>query len=73
MKSRPIILTMANDANNPSPQKTDAEKERLRLALSYSDNTPEEEQREIQAFMDDSAVDLEASLPPYDWGGHSDQ
>jgi len=41
--------------------------------LDIWDNTPEEEEREIAAFMDAAWAALEETLPPYDWGNDSDE
>jgi hypothetical protein len=59
---------MANVPNSPETLPTDWKEEMVRLALSYSDNTPEEERRELEAFVDAMNADLWESFPPYDWG-----
>jgi hypothetical protein len=58
---------MSNGTRNPKTGLIAADDDLIAAALSYSDNTPEEEQRDLKAFMDAVQVDLEASLPPYDW------
>jgi len=62
---------MADESKNPYAPKTDADKELLRRALSYSDNTLEEERREIREFMRAAWADTDARLPPYDWGDNT--
>jgi hypothetical protein len=58
---------MANEANNSEALSTNPKEKMIRLALSYSDNTPEEERRELEAFVDAMHADLWKSLSPYDW------
>jgi len=59
---------MAGDSNNPTDSEFKTKIEAVPRELTIWDNTPEEEQREIEALMDMACEDLEASLPPYDWG-----
>jgi hypothetical protein len=59
---------MTNEPNDLETPSTNPKEELIRLALSYSDNTPEEERRELKAFVDAMHDDLWESLPPYDWG-----
>jgi hypothetical protein len=59
---------MANEANNSGTLSTNPKDEMIRLALSYSDSTPEEERLELEAFVNAMHADLWESLPPYDWG-----
>jgi hypothetical protein len=59
---------MAEESANPRTPKPGIEKAPLPRPLTIWDNTPEEEQREIELFMEWGWADMEASLPPYDWG-----
>jgi len=58
---------MANETDTSEALPMNSEKELIRLALSYSDNTPEEERRELEAFVDAMHADLWKTLSPYDW------
>jgi hypothetical protein len=60
------MSTMAEDSSHSID--SEVEKETMLRPLTIWDNTPEVEQREIEAFMEWACADLEASLPPYDWG-----
>jgi hypothetical protein len=62
---------MAEDSTNSTDPTREAEKETSPRPLTIWDNTPEEEQREIEAFMECAWADMHASLPPYDWGDPS--
>jgi len=62
---------MAEESTNPLTPKPEAEKEAVPRPLTIWDNTPEEEQREIEAFMEMAWADMDASHPPYDWGDDS--
>jgi hypothetical protein len=57
---------MADDSiSSPDSQAKDDASPR---SLTIWDNTPEEEDREIESFMESAWADMDASLPPYDWG-----
>jgi hypothetical protein len=60
---------MAEESTNPFAPKPEAENETPPRPLTIWDNTPEEEEREIEAFMEWAWAELESSLPPYAWGG----
>ena len=59
---------MAQDSTNSTDPTREAEKETSPLPLTIWDNTPEEESREIAAFLDALQAKLWDALPPYDWG-----
>ncbi len=53
---------------SPPPLESGPKKVSEALERTIWDNTPEEEQREIELFMGWAWMELEATLPPYDWG-----
>jgi hypothetical protein len=59
---------MAEDSSNSTDSKPEVAKETMPRPLDIWDNTPEEEQREVEVFMGWACADLDASLRPYDWG-----
>lgn len=59
---------MREETINSTGPKLEASSNTEPRPLDIWDNTPEEEQCEIKAFMEAAWADMEASLPPYDWG-----
>jgi hypothetical protein len=62
------MSTMAEDSLNSPDPGPEAKNETMPRPVTIWDNTPEEEDREIEAFMEWAWADMDASLPPYDWG-----
>ncbi len=57
---------MSEGSINQRHPAANAKNQTLPRPLTLWDNTPEEEDREIEAFMERAWVDMDASLLPYD-------